>query len=76
MNSGNESQNVKSSSNREVIDPLEDEDPLRKKVKVRCGECSGCRPGGRARAKNCQKCPACLDMPKYGGPGNLRLACR
>ena len=35
----------------------------------RCGDCDGCR------AENCGKCSACLDMPKYGGPGKINMAC-
>ena len=68
MNSGNESPNGKSSSNRDST--TTEEDPLCKKLRVHCGDCTGCR------AKNCEKCPACLDMPKYGGPGNMHQACR
>ena len=66
MNSGNESPKSKSSS-REITST--EEDPLHKKRR-RCGDCTGCR------AANCEKCPACLDMRKYGGPGTLRSACR
>ena len=66
-NSGNEAPNGKSSLNRQST--TTEEDPLCKKRR-RCGECIGCR------ADNCKVCPACLDMPKYGGPGNKRQVCR
>ena len=35
----------------------------------RCGECIGCK------SKNCQKCSACQDMTKYGGPGKKKQCC-
>ena len=41
-----------------------------KKIKVkRCGQCKNCRK------RNCRECVACLDMPKYGGQGQLKQAC-
>ena len=35
----------------------------------RCGQCVGCK------SKECQKCSACLDMTKYGGPGKKKQCC-
>ena len=35
----------------------------------RCRECKGCQ------RKNCGKCLACQDMPKFGGPGLMKKAC-
>ncbi|OWZ20352.1 hypothetical protein PHMEG_0005247 [Phytophthora megakarya] len=37
---------------------------------VRCGECDGCN------APDCMKCPHCLDMKKYGGPGLRKQTCK
>ncbi|CAH0517951.1 unnamed protein product [Peronospora belbahrii] len=37
---------------------------------VRCGECEGCH------APDCMKCPHCLDMKKYGGPGLRKQTCK
>ncbi|POM72636.1 Hypothetical protein PHPALM_10613, partial [Phytophthora palmivora] len=37
---------------------------------VRCGECEGCN------APDCMKCPHCLDMKKYGGPGLRKQTCK
>ncbi|KAE8910332.1 hypothetical protein PF005_g16647 [Phytophthora fragariae] len=37
---------------------------------VRCGECEGCH------APDCMKCPHCLDMKKYGGPGHRKQTCK
>jgi hypothetical protein len=37
---------------------------------MRCGECSGCT------ASDCMKCPHCLDMKKYGGPGLRKQTCK
>ncbi|CAI5704658.1 unnamed protein product [Peronospora effusa] len=37
---------------------------------VRCGECQGCH------APDCMKCPHCLDMKKYGGPGLRKQTCK
>ncbi|KAJ8569402.1 hypothetical protein ON010_g5856 [Phytophthora cinnamomi] len=37
---------------------------------VRCGECEGCH------APDCKKCPHCLDMKKYGGPGLRKQTCK
>ena len=36
----------------------------------RCGTCAGCL------ADNCGACGNCLDMPKFGGPGVKKQACR
>ena len=35
----------------------------------RCGVCVGCN------ATNCGRCVYCLDMPQFGGTGNLRKSC-
>ncbi|XP_065920475.1 uncharacterized protein [Dysidea avara] len=35
----------------------------------RCGECIGCT------SVDCQKCSACQDMVKYGGPGKKKQCC-
>ena len=35
----------------------------------RCGFCEGCH------ATNCGKCMYCLDMPQFGGRGNMRQSC-
>ena len=40
-----------------------------KKGKQRCGNCVGCW------TDDCGVCPACLDMPKNGGPGTLKEVC-
>ena len=45
--------------------------PLPKERKPRCGDCTGCQ-----RADDCKECPACLDKPKYGGPGKVNRVCR
>ncbi|KAI9906996.1 hypothetical protein PsorP6_004035 [Peronosclerospora sorghi] len=37
---------------------------------VRCGDCQGCL------APDCMKCPHCLDMKKYGGPGLRKQTCK
>ena len=36
----------------------------------RCGECAGCNAG------DCGKCDNCRDMPRFGGKGTKRQACR
>ena len=41
-----------------------------KRSRGRCGGCEGCfRP-------NCGKCPECIDMKCFGGPGLKKKACR
>jgi len=42
---------------------------VRRKKKMRCGECEACV------APNCGECRFCLDMPKFGGVGTLRQPC-
>ena len=37
---------------------------------MRCGLCEGCQ------APDCLKCPHCLDMKKYGGPGLRKQTCK
>ena len=39
------------------------------KKRKRCGTCPGCV------AEDCQKCPMCLDKPKYGGKGKKKQCC-
>ena len=38
--------------------------------KRRCGQCEGCR------TPNCGVCGACVDMPRFGGKGSCKQACR
>ena len=42
----------------------------RKRSRCRCGECTGCHQ------PNCGKCPECVDMRCFGGPGLKKKACR
>ena len=37
---------------------------------ARCGACAGCK------AVDCGTCTSCVDMPKFGGTGHLKQACK
>ena len=37
--------------------------------KRKCGQCTACLQ------EDCRLCAACVDMPRYGGPGNLQKGC-
>ena len=44
----------------------------KKRRATSCGSCAGCtRAGG-----DCGECSACLDKPKFGGPGTQRQRCK
>ena len=40
------------------------------KRKKKCGQCDNCK-----RA-NCGSCSSCQDMPRFGGPGKMKQACK
>ena len=49
--------------------PLHVANATQRKRSQRCGECIPCK------SKDCQKCSACQDMVKYGGPGKKKQCC-
>ena len=49
--------------------PLYVANTTQRKRSQRCGECIPCK------SKDCQKCSACQDMVKYGGPGKKKQCC-
>ena len=46
--------------------------PIQSKMKRKnkCGQCDNCK-----RA-NCGSCISCQDMPRFGGPGKMKQACK
>eukprot|EP00591_Stephanopyxis_turris_P011006 CAMPEP_0195514174 /NCGR_PEP_ID=MMETSP0794_2-20130614/5633_1 /TAXON_ID=515487 /ORGANISM="Stephanopyxis turris, Strain CCMP 815" /LENGTH=554 /DNA_ID=CAMNT_0040642359 /DNA_START=30 /DNA_END=1691 /DNA_ORIENTATION=- len=51
-----------------LLTKKENGDAIPKKTK-RCRECEGCT------RKDCGKCAACVDKPKFGGPGTMKQVC-
>ena len=49
--------------------PLYVANTTQRKRSQQCGECIPCK------SKDCQKCSACQDMVKYGGPGKKKQCC-
>jgi hypothetical protein len=57
----------KDGGNRDTVAPM---NKSRSKKAQRCKACAGCL------RDDCGTCNHCRDMKKFGGPGNLRQACR
>ena len=56
---------------------MSDNSPVKKmpiqskmKRKNKCGQCDNCKKA------NCGSCSSCQDMPRFGGPGKMKQACK